>query len=392
MSVQEVDGVKKGFKTEILLRTEQAKKVHQTIGVCRYVYNLYLAENQKRYQEDGTFISGYDFSKWLNNVHTKEKDYWIKEVSSKAVKQSIMNAERAYQNFFKGLSKSPKFKKKRNQDVKAYFPKNNPTDLTIERHRIKIPTLGWVRLKEYGYISSNAKVSSCTVSQKAGRYYVSILCEVTSKHHPLTNDHDGIGIDLGIKTFATCSHHQTFENINKTHKVQKLEKNIIRQQRALSRSYEQNKKQKRGEFCAKNRQKQLVKVQKLHARLANIRKEYIRSVVDQLVKTKPTSITIEDLNVKGMMKNRHLSKAIAQQNLYTFREWLLAKCKQYGIELRLVDQWYPSSKLCSCCGVKKVKLSLSERLFKCNSCEAELDRDFNASLNLKYATEYTVLT
>ena len=322
----------------------------------------------------------------------KKQDLWIKDVSSKAVKQSIMNGDKAFKNFFKGLAKFPKFKKKKNQDVKAYFPKNNPTDLLVERHRIKIPTLGWVRLKEYGYIPSNVKVTSCTVSQKANRYYVSVLCEVEPKENSQMNHHDGIGVDLGIKEFATCSHHETFKNINKTQKVKKLEKRLKRQQRKLSRSYEQNKNRKRGEFCAKNRQKQLVKVQKLHARLANIRNEYVRSVVNQLVKTKPTYITIEDLNVKGMMKNRHLSKAVAQQNFYTFKEWLIAKCKQYDIELRIVDRFYPSSKLCSCCGYKKVKLSLSERTFTCDACDAELDRDFNASLNLKYATEYTVLT
>ncbi len=328
----------------------------------------------------------------MNNVHTKQTDFWIKDVSSKAVKQSFMNGDRASKNFFKALAKFPIFKKKKNQGVKAYFPKNNKTDLLVQRHRIKIPTLGWVQLKEYGYIPSNVKVTSCTVSQKAERYYASVLCEVETKSHMQINTHDGIGIDLGIKDFAVCSHHKAFENVNKTQKVRKLEKKLKRQQRKLSRSYEQNKNRKRGEFCAKNRQKQLVKVQKLHARLTNIRHEYVRSVVNPLVKTKPTSITIEDLNVKGMLKNRHLSKAVAGQNFYYFKEWLRAKCKQYGIELRKVDRFYPSSKLCSCCGYKKVQLSLSERIFRCDTCDAELDRDFNASLNLKQATEYTVLT
>ncbi len=384
--------MKKAFKTEILLSDQQREKVHQTIGVCRYVYNLYLSTAQEHYEKTKKHMSGYDFSKWLNNVHTKQTDFWIKDVSSKAVKQSIMNGDRAFKNFFKGLAKFPKLKKKKNQDVKAYFPKNNKTDLLVERHRIKVPTLGWVQLKEYGYIPSNVKVTSCTVSQKADRYYVSVLCEVETKSNVQINTHDGIGIDLGIKDFAVCSHHKAFENVNKTQKVRQLEKRLKRQQRKLSRSYEQNKNRKRGEFCAKNRQKQLVKVQKLHARLTNIRHEYVRSVVNQLVKTKPTSITIEDLNVKGMMKNRHLSKAVAGQNFYYFKEWLTAKCKQYGIELREVDRFYPSSKLCSCCGHKKVQLSLSERIFKCNSCDAEIDRDFNASLNLKHATEYTVLT
>ncbi|KAA9031233.1 RNA-guided endonuclease InsQ/TnpB family protein, partial [Niallia endozanthoxylica] len=357
-----------------------------------YVYNLYLTTAQKHYKDTGKHLSGYDFSKWLNRVHTKQTDFWIKDVSSKAVKKSIMNGDQAFKNFFKGRAKFPKFKKKKHQEVKAYFPKNNPTDLFVERHRIKIPTLGWVQLKEYGYIPSNAKVSSCTVSQKANRYYLSVLCEVEQKQEVQVPIHDGIGVDLGVTDFATCSHHETFKNINQTQKVKKLEKNLKRQQRKLSRSYELNKNRKRGEFCAKNRQKQLTRVQKLHARLANIRKEYVRFVVHQLVKTKPAYITIEDLNVKGMMKNRHVSKAVAGQRFYYFKEWLTSKCKQYGIELRQVDRFYPSSKLCSCCGQKKVKLSLSERNFICDACDTELDRDFNASLNLKYATEYTVLT
>jgi len=384
--------LKKAFKTEILLSNLQVDKVNRTIGTCRYVYNLYLHTAQERYKQTEKHLSGYDFSKWLNNVHTKETDQWIKDVSSKAVKQAIMNGDKAFKNFFKGLAKFPRFKKKRNQDVKAYFPKNNVTDLTVERHRIKVPTVGWVRLKEFGYIPTDATVINCTLSQKAGRYFVSVLCEVEEVREVYVPEHDGIGIDLGISTFAVCSHHVQFDNINKTQPVIKLEKSLKRQQRKLSRSYEQNKHRKRGEFCAKNRQKQLVVVQKLHARLANIRQAYIRSVVDLLVKTKPTYFTIEDLNVTVLMKNRHLSKAVAQQCFYAFRGWLTAKCVEIGIELRVVDMWYPSSKLCSTCGTKKTKLSLSERIFSCDSCDTVLDRDYNASLNLKYAKEYTVIT
>ncbi|MHA6260190.1 RNA-guided endonuclease InsQ/TnpB family protein [Sporosarcina sp. CAU 1771] len=384
--------MKKAFKTEILLSDVQVDKVNRTIGTCRYVYNLYLHTAQEHYKQTKKHLSGYDFSKWLNNVHTKETGQWIKDVSSKAVKQSIMNGDKAFKNFFKGLAKFPRFKKKRNQDVKAYFPKNNASDLKIERHRIKVPTIGWVRLKEFGYIPTDATVINCTLSQKAGRYFVSVLCKVEEVRKAYVPKHDGIGIDVGISTFASCSHHVVFENSNKTQHVIKLEKSLKRQQRKLSRSYEQNKNRKRGEFCAKNRQKQLGVVQKLHARLANIRKEYVRHVVATLVKTKPAYLTIEDLNIKGMMKNRHLSKAIAGQNLYAFREWIEAKCKEKGIELRIVSGWYPSSKLCSSCGNKKTNLSLSERVYNCDKCDTILDRDFNASLNLKYAKEYTVLT
>ncbi|MBR2758196.1 MAG: transposase [Exiguobacterium sp.] len=382
----------RAYLIEIKPTTEQITKINQTIGTCRYVYNLYLSKNKEMYEKEGKFITGYDFSKWLNNVHTKEHDQWIKEVSSKAVKQAIMNGEKAFKNFFKGLAKYPRFKKKKNQDVKCYFPKNNKTDWKIERHRIKIPTIGWVRLKEYGYIQKDATVKSGTLSQRAGKYFVSILCEVEEIQARPKLEENGLGIDLGIKEFAVRSDGKIHKNINKTRNVRKLEKKLKREQRSLSRKYENLKK--RGEKTVTKRaniDKNILRVQKLHARLSNIRLEYVKSIVDQVVKTKPRYITIEDLNVKGMMKNRHLSKAVAQQCFYTFQTWLLAKCKEYGIELRQVDRFYPSSKSCSCCGQKKVDLKLSDRTYKCD-CGNEIDRDLNASINLLQAKEYTILT
>lgn len=382
----------RAYLIEIKPTTEQITKINQTIGTCRYVYNLYLSKNKEMYEKEGKFITGYDFSKWLNNVHTKEHDQWIKEVSSKAVKQAIMNGEKAFKNFFKGLAKYPRFKKKKNQDVKCYFPKNNKTDWKIERHRIKIPTIGWVRLKEYGYIQKDATVKSGTISQRAGKYFVSILCEVEEIQARPKLEENGLGIDLGIKEFAVRSDGKIHKNINKTRNVRKLEKKLKREQRSLSRKYENLKK--RGEKTVTKRaniDKNILRVQKLHARLSNIRLEYVKSIVDQVVKTKPRYITIEDLNVKGMMKNRHLSKAVAQQCFYTFQTWILAKCKEYGIELRQVDRFYPSSKSCSCCGQKKVDLKLSDRTYKCD-CGNEIDRDLNASINLLQAKEYTILT
>ncbi len=191
---------------------------------------------------------------------------------------------------------------------------------------------------------------------------------------------------------AVMNGDRAFENVNRQDRSRKLEKRLIRQQRKLSRSYVQNKHRKEGEFCAKNRRKQLLVVQKLHARLANIRKEYIRFVASVLVKTKPAYIAIKDLNVSGMMKNRHLARAVASQNLSQFREFLIAKCLESGIEVRLVDRWFPFSKICSGCGEKNVSLSLADRIFICGNCDLEIDRDFNASLNLKYTNEYTVVT
>ncbi|MEH6848421.1 transposase [Bacillus sp. 491mf] len=387
--------MKKAYKIEISPTQEQKSKIHQTIGVSRFIYNFYISHNKEVYEKEGRFVSGMDFSKWLNNeyIPNNEDKAWRKSVSSKSTKQAIMNGEKAFKRFFTGVSGFPRFKKKKNQDVKCYFPKNNKTDWTIERYRVKIPTLGFVRLKEYGYIPKNAIVKSGTVSQKAGRYYVSILCEVEETKVKPKLEETGLGIDLGIKDFAICSTGEVHENINKTDKVRKLERKLKREQRSLSQKYENLKK--RGETSVTNKRanidKNILRIQKLHARLSNIRLEYIKAVVNTLVKTKPTYITIEDLNVKGMMKNKHLSKAVAGQCFYTFQTWLLAKCKEYCIELRQVDRFYPSSKLCSCCGHKKVDLKLSDRVYTCE-CGNEMDRDLNACINLLQAKEYTILT
>lgn len=188
--------MKRAYKIEIKPTKEQREKLIKTFGVCRYVYNMYIATNETHYKGGKKFISGYDFSKWLNNTHTKQnqQDMWIKEVSSKAVKQSIMNAEHAYKNFFKGLSKHPRFKKKARQDASSYFPKNNKTDFELKRHKIKIPTIGWMTIKEFNYLPQNIVIKSGTVSQKADRFYISILCEVHEQVKQIPET-EGIGID-----------------------------------------------------------------------------------------------------------------------------------------------------------------------------------------------------
>ena len=386
----------KSFKTEINPTKEQIHKINKTIGTCRFVYNFYLAYNEKNYISDEKFISGMDFQKWLNNTYLKENpEYsWIKEVSSKSVKQSIMNADKAFKRFFAHQSSFPRFKKKDRSDVKMYFVKNNPKDCFCERHRVNIPTLGWIRLKEKGYIPTTKQgyvIKSGTVSQKAGRYYVSVLIDMPDTEKSPLNDF-GLGIDLGIKELAVMSNGVVKKNINKTARIKKIEKQLKREQRCLSRKYEDLKKRsnkKKGEATRQNIQKQVLKVQKLHQRIDNIRTDYINKTIAETVKTKPSYITIEDLNVKGMMKNKHLSKAVASQKFYEFRTKLEAKCKQLGIELRIVDRWYPSSKLCHKCGCIKKDLKLSDRKYVCK-CGYRADRDFNASLNLRDAFTYRI--
>ena len=383
--------MRKSFKTEINPTLEQRVKINKTIGTCRYIYNFYIAHNKELHDNGQKFMSGKSFSVWLNKEYLPNHpdDAWIKEVSSKSVKKSMEDGCVAFTRFFKGQSKFPKFKKKGKSDVKMYFVHNNPKDCRCERHRINIPTLGWVRLKEKGYIPTTKDgyvIKSGTISVKAGRYYVSVLVEVPDEKIS-GNSTIGIGIDLGLKEFAVVSNGKTYKNINKSAKLKKLEKQLRREQRRLSRKYENLKK---GESAQrKNIHKQKLRVQKLHHRIDNIRTDYINKIIAEIVKTKPSYITIEDLNVSGMMKNRHLSKAVASQKFYEFRRKLKTKCGNHGIELRVVDRFYPSSKRCHCCGQIKKDLKLSDRVYKCN-CGYVEDRDFNASLNLRDAKIYNV--
>lgn len=383
----------KSFKTEINPTPEQKQKIIRTIGVSRFVYNFYLAHNKEVYEKEKRFVSGMEFSKWINNefIPDNPEFKWVKEVTSKSVTKSIMNADRAFRDFFKGKARFPKFKKKSKSDVKMYFVKENQKMfIACERHRIKIPTLGWVRIKEKGYIPTTKvgyTIKSGTVSIRSGRFYVSVLVELPDTE--ISNSFsDGIGIDLGLKDFAIVSNGKTYKNINKTSRVKKIEKKLKREQRKLSRKYENLKKGKSTQKA--NIYKQQLKVQKLYCRISNIRADYINKIIAEMVKTKPSYIAIEDLNVKGMMKNRHLSKAVASQKFYEFRIKLQAKCKENGIELRVVDRFYPSSKICHNCGIVKTDLKLSDRTFHCTECGYTADRDYNASLNLRDCPTYDI--
>lgn len=384
----------RAYKTEIKPTPAQIDKINRTIGVCRYVYNLYLGKNKELHEAGEPFMTAISFSKWLNNEYLPANPSlsWIKEVSSKAVKRSIFNAERAFKNFFRDKKGFPRFKKRSDNSIKMYLPKNGAAEWTAERHRIKIPTLGFVLLKEYGYIPPGVDISSGTVSRDAGRYFVSVLvkAEVDATQHK--HSKPGIGIDLGIKSLAVCSDGKSFDNVNKTKKVKSLTKRLKRQQRSLSRKLQAKKKRKeKGNNRSANIDKNTLRVQVYHRRLRNIRTEYVRFVVNSLVKANnlPSYVSIEDLNVSGMMKNRHLSKAIQQQMFYYFRKYLKERCKKYGVELRVIDRFYPSSKMCHKCGIVKSDLKLSDRTYKCE-CGNIIDRDYQASINIRDCRSYNV--
>lgn len=396
----------KAFKTEIAPTKEQKEKIIRSIGIARFLYNQYVAYNKKLYKmyqrglldnRQKHFVSAIDFDKYVNH-RLKLKLPWIDECGSKARKKSLVHAETAFKRFFNGKAGFPRFKKKSRQDIKLYFPKNNKGDWKIYRHKLMIPTLKNVRLKEYGYLPAGLAATNGTVSYKAGRFYVSVVVDIDEKskynkdlessYHTTT---DGIGIDLGIKDLAVASNGKTFKNINKSSTVKRLEKRLRRAQRRLSRKHEV-RKQKGGKTAAAsaNIEKQKLKVQKIHQHIDKIREDYENKVIHEIVRQKPRFITVEDLNVKGMRKNRHLAKAVAAQRFNRLLTKLKRKAEIIGIELRIVDRFYPSSKTCHACGHIHKGLKLKDRVYVCPECGYTEDRDFNAALNLRDVKKYRV--
>ena len=383
----------KALKIELKLTVSQKIKVCQTIGTERFIYNEYIKYNQEQYKLGNKFVSANDFSKYINNIYLPNNSdkRWIKDVSSKSVKQAMTYGEKAFKRFFKGLSSFPIFKKKGRNELGAYFVKNNKKDFEFYRHKIKIPTLKFVRVKEYGYIPKNTNIKSGTITKIANRYFLSLIIEVKDIVKTENTSTKGLGIDLGIKDTAICSDGMVFKNINKTKKVKKLKKKLKREQRKMSRSYEYSKSKKIKLQELKNFNKKKLKVQKIFYRLNCIRDDYNNKMVNEITRAKLKYITIEDLKVSNMIKNRHLSKAIQEQNFYSIRTKLINKCKERNIELRLVDTFYPSSKICSCCGNIKKDLKLNDRNYKCYNCGIEIDRDYNASINLEKANIYKII-
>jgi transposase, IS605 orfB family len=374
------------YKTEIDPTSSQIDKINKTLGICRFLYNAYISENIEAYRNNKSFITGYDFAKYVNNILVLN-NLWIKDAYSKARKKAIMNAETAFKNFFKGKAKFPKFKKKNKCHNSFYFVKNSKTDCIVQRHRIKIPSLGFVSLKEKGYIPVDKVIKSGYITKQANKYFVSVIVDIdTSKS---TSDYsNGLGIDLGLKEFAVLSTGKVYKNINKSRVIRNMEKRLKREQKRLSKKYENKKKGVATLNLNKNIHKKISRIQKLHYRLSCIRTDYINKIVNEVVKNKPQFIAIENLNITGMMKNRHLSKAISNQRFYEFRTKLINKAKRLNIEIRLANTFYPSSKLCSCCGNIKHDLKLKDRIYKCNYCNLEIDRDYNASLNLMKCQNY----
>ena len=365
-------------KVRLYPTEEQEQKMWQSVGTARFIYNWTLAKQQENYKQGGKFISDNDLRKEITQL--KKNDLvWLSEVSNNVAKQAVKDGCDAYKRFFKGLADRPKFKSRKKAKSSFY---NDTSKLKVDSKAVLLEKIGWVKIKPNQISTSPCGYTNPRISYDGKYWYLSVGTDQKQPQVELTEE--SIGIDVGIKDLAICSNGTTFKNINKTRVMKQLEKKLRRLQRQVSRKYENNKKGKEyvktGNIIKLERQIKL-----LHRRLANIRANHLHQTTNTIVKTKPSKIVMETLNIKGMMKNKHLSKAIAQQCLYEFKRQIKYKCEWYGIEFVEADRWFASSKICSGCGNKKQKLSLSERIYKCH-CGLAIDRDYNASVNLSRYT------
>ena len=380
----------KTIRVMLLPNNKQKTKLFQYANTARFAYNWALGREQENYKNGGKFISDGDLRKEFTQLKKTDEYAWLNEIDCDVPKQAIKDACEAYRDFFKGYTKFPRFKSKKHS-VPKFYQDNVKIKFTDTHVKLMLVASKGkatskrnqkfcrIRLAEHGRIPTDCKYCNPRIKYDGLNWYITVGIEYEDSTTLLSNE--GIGIDLGIKDSAICSDGNTYKNINKLQKIKKLEKRKRRLQRSISRKYEKNKKG--GSYCKTSniikREKELLK---LNHRLTNIRQNYLHQTTSEIVKREPSFICIEDLNVKGMMKNRHLSKAIQQQCFGEFRRQIEYKSAWNNISVIIADRFFPSSKLCSCCGAIKKDLKLSDRVYKCE-CGNVIDRDYQAALNLK---------
>ena len=377
----------KSIKVRLHPNNKQLTKLFQYAGCARFAYNWVIAREEENYKQGNKFLSDNQLRKEFTQLKKQPEYQWLNQVSNNVTKQAIKDACNAYKKFFKGQCKHPKFKSKKHT-IPSFYQDNvklqfSDTHVKVEgfsmNRKKNKQKLNWIRLCEKGRIPTNCKYTNPRFTYDGLYWCVSVGIEIEDSASIPSND--GIGIDLGIKDLAVCSDGNVYQNINKTATIKKLEKRKCRLQHSVSRKYEKNKKG--GNYCKTcniiKREKELLKLTK---RLTNIRHNYLHQTTSEIIKRKPSFICIEDLNVSGMMKNRHLSKAVQQQRFYELRTQIEYKSAWNNIPLIIADRFFPSSKLCGCCGNVKKDLKLSDRIYRCE-CGNVVDRDYQASLNLK---------
>lgn len=377
----------KSIKVRLNPNNKQLTKLFQYAGCNRFAYNWTIMRVRENYKQGNKFISDNELRKEFTQMKKLSEYNWLSKISNNVTKQAIKDACNSYKRFFKGQSKYPKFKSKKHS--KQSFYQDNVKIQFTDTH-VKIEgfatsrkknkqKLNWIKLCEKGRVPTNCKYMNPRLIFDGLHWWVSVSVEVDDNSNSPPNE--GIGIDLGLKDLAICSDGNTYKNINKTLRVKKVEKRKRKLQRSISRKYNMNKEGERYKKTSNiiKREKELLKVIK---RLTNIHRNHLHQTTSEIVKRKPSFICIEDLNVSGMMKNKHLSKAIQQQGFYEFRRQIEYKSAWNNIPVIIADRFFPSSKLCSCCGEIKKDLKLSDRIYRCD-CGNIIDRDYQASLNLK---------
>ena len=384
---KKVNQMIKSIKVRLNPNNKQLTKLFQYAGCDRFAYNWAISREQDNYKQGNKFISDSELRKEFTQLKKQSEYQWLNEVSNNVTKQAIKDACNTYKRFFKGQCKYPKFKSKKHSTPSFYQDniKIQFTDTHVKVESFSMSKkqnkqkLNWIKLCEKGRIPTDCKYMNPRFTYDGLYWYVSVGIEVNDNTTLPSNE--GIGIDLGIKDLAICSDGNTYKNINKTQTVKKLEKKKRRLQRSISRKYEENKKG--ASYCkTSNIIKSEKELLKLNHRLTNIRQNYLHQTSAKIVKREPSFICIEDLNVSGMMKNKHLSKAVQQQGFYEFRRQIEYKTMWNNIPVVIADRFFPSSKLCSCCESIKKDLKLSDRIYKCE-CGNIIDRDYQAALNLK---------
>ena len=371
----------------LLPNNKQKTKLFQYANTARFAYNWALAREQEHHKQGGKFLSDGELRKEFTQLKKTSEYAWLNHISNNVTKQAIKDACEAYKDFFQGYTNFPRFKNKKHSVPKFYQDnvkiKFTNTHVKVEgfatSKKKNKQKLNWIRLAEHSRIPTDCNYTNPRIKYDGIHWWITVGIEFETT--PVLSSNDGIGIDVGIKDLAICSDESKYQNINKTQKVKKLEKRKRRLQRSISRGYEKNKKG--ASYCKTcniiKREKELLK---LNHRLTNIRQNHLHQTTTKMVNRKPRFICMEDLNVKGMMKNRHISKAVQQQGLGEFRRQMEYKAAWNGVKVIIADRFYPSSKLCSCCGKIKKDLKLSDRIYKCE-CGNVMDRDYQASLNLK---------
>ena len=391
-------------KIEIKLNKTQQNQFFVDQNNLRFIHNFYLSYQDLNYEmyrlgnSNLKYISGYEFIKAFNNEILKLNPNlnFIKNTNSKAVLHVIINLDKTFKKFFKNQVGYPKYKKKSNQWKVGVHLMYNDTNYKwkMSERKVKLPSYGWIKLKEKNYLTKDDHIRSCVLKQKGNRFYCCFLIDSENQiREPIksnlrivnkTDSKNSLGIDLGIKTYATCSNGQTYQFPKQ--KVNKINKKIRKVNKKLSRQFRLNKNKK--EWKRKNVEKTKLKLRILFDKKQRLVLGFIQMVVNNLVKTKHQNLVIEDLKVSNMMKNKHLSKEIQERSFYLFRQKLINKCSKVKKVLFLADTFYPSSKTCSYCGSLKKDLKLSDRIYKCGVCGQEIDRDLNASINLSYIGGY----